>query len=308
MLLQDEDGQISDSWSISAGLDYPARRPRACLPARTAAGRPMSAPPTPRRSTPSRCSRGREGIVPAFESRPTRWPTRSSWRRAATRSRVAASSISPAAATRTWSRRRRLLGVDEHDRSATTAMFDALPRARRGRVRRLPDARRSRPRDQRGHARRAASRAAPTCSRSASPSPIRSPTDRSSRPPPSARSRPGVRHRPTASRLLEGIPRRHPDVPVGVLTYANSSLARGRDAFYRRLRRSRRRQPAGRRRAGVRSRALRPRGARRRHRAGADRRPQHAGADAGAHGRARPRLHLLCRPRRRDRRRRPRWR
>jgi tryptophan synthase alpha chain len=33
--------------------------------------------------------------------------------------------------------------------------------------------------------------------------------------------------------LLGAFRRRHPDVPVGVLTYANIVLARGRDAFYR---------------------------------------------------------------------------
>jgi tryptophan synthase alpha chain len=34
-------------------------------------------------------------------------------------------------------------------------------------------------------------------------------------------------------RLLAGFRRRHPEVPVGILTYANIALARGVDAFYR---------------------------------------------------------------------------
>jgi tryptophan synthase alpha chain len=34
-------------------------------------------------------------------------------------------------------------------------------------------------------------------------------------------------------RLLAGFRERHPDVPVGILTYANIVMARGRDAFYR---------------------------------------------------------------------------
>ena len=33
--------------------------------------------------------------------------------------------------------------------------------------------------------------------------------------------------------LIRGFRARHPDVPVGILTYANLVLARGRDAFYR---------------------------------------------------------------------------
>ena len=33
--------------------------------------------------------------------------------------------------------------------------------------------------------------------------------------------------------ILQGFRSRHPDVPIGVLTYANLVLARGRDAFYR---------------------------------------------------------------------------
>jgi tryptophan synthase alpha chain len=33
--------------------------------------------------------------------------------------------------------------------------------------------------------------------------------------------------------LIRGFRGRHPDVPVGILTYANLVLARGRDAFYR---------------------------------------------------------------------------
>jgi tryptophan synthase alpha chain len=36
-----------------------------------------------------------------------------------------------------------------------------------------------------------------------------------------------------ALRLIAGFRARHPDVPVGILTYANLVVARGRDAFYR---------------------------------------------------------------------------
>ena len=50
--------------------------------------------------------------------------------------------------------------------------------------------------------------------------------------------------------LLRGFRARHPDVPVGILTYANLVLARGRDAFLPRRARGGRGQRPRRRRAG----------------------------------------------------------
>ncbi|MGZ8348009.1 MAG: tryptophan synthase subunit alpha, partial [Allosphingosinicella sp.] len=38
----------------------------------------------------------------------------------------------------------------------------------------------------------------------------------------------------TCFTILSAFRARHPDIPVGVLTYANLVVARGRDAFYRR--------------------------------------------------------------------------
>ena len=53
-VLQDEEGQILEAHSISAGLDYPGRRPRARLPARQRAGQLRGRP-----------GRGRPGRLPA---------------------------------------------------------------------------------------------------------------------------------------------------------------------------------------------------------------------------------------------------
>ncbi len=66
-LLQDEDGQIAEAHSISAGLDYPGIGPEHCMapldrPRANTPGRPI-----PRRSMPSSCSAGTEGIIPALE-------------------------------------------------------------------------------------------------------------------------------------------------------------------------------------------------------------------------------------------------
>ena len=66
-VLADEDGQIADAHSISAGLDYPGRRPRARLPARHGPRRVPASRPTRRRSRRSRISRATEGILPALE-------------------------------------------------------------------------------------------------------------------------------------------------------------------------------------------------------------------------------------------------
>jgi tryptophan synthase beta chain len=71
-VLQDCDGQIDDSWSISAGLDYPAVGLN-MHSSRTAAGPIMSESATPTRSPPSPCSPApRESSAPS--NRPTLWP------------------------------------------------------------------------------------------------------------------------------------------------------------------------------------------------------------------------------------------
>ena len=63
---QDEDGQIAEAHSISAGLDYPGVGPstRTCA---TPAGRATSARPTTRRSRRFRRLARTEGIIPALE-------------------------------------------------------------------------------------------------------------------------------------------------------------------------------------------------------------------------------------------------
>ena len=67
LVLQDEDGQVRDTWSVSAGLDYPAVGPEHVHLA-TSAEPNMSVQPTTKRSTPSsKLARG-EGIIAAFES------------------------------------------------------------------------------------------------------------------------------------------------------------------------------------------------------------------------------------------------
>ncbi len=74
--------------------------------------------------------------------------------------------------------------------------------------------------------------------------------------------------------LIAAFRARHRDVPVGILTYANLVVARGR--LHARRGRGRRRQPADRRRARARGGAVRARDGAGGHRAGADRRRQHA--------------------------------
>ena len=66
-LMQDEFGQVLEAQSISAGLDYPGRRPRARPPRRASAG---PVPPGRRRRGARRvrdCWLATEGIIPALE-------------------------------------------------------------------------------------------------------------------------------------------------------------------------------------------------------------------------------------------------
>ncbi|WP_265569593.1 tryptophan synthase subunit beta [Sphingomicrobium nitratireducens] len=67
MLMQDEDGQVVDSHSVSAGLDYPAVGPEHAHLAAT--GRATYVPVTDREALDAfRTLARREGIIPAFES------------------------------------------------------------------------------------------------------------------------------------------------------------------------------------------------------------------------------------------------
>ena len=66
-LLQDDDGQIIEAHSISAGLDYPGVGPGARLAAGHRPRRIRRRSPTTRRSRPSSSAAGTEGIIPALE-------------------------------------------------------------------------------------------------------------------------------------------------------------------------------------------------------------------------------------------------
>ena len=93
-LLADEDGQILDAHSISAGLDYPGVGPGARVAARHAAARSTSPRPTTKRSRRSTASARRRASSPRSSRR-----TRSRARSTSTPS--SCSSASRAAATRT---------------------------------------------------------------------------------------------------------------------------------------------------------------------------------------------------------------
>ena len=67
-IMQDEDGQITEAHSISAGLDYPGVGPRARLAARLRAGALRGGDRRARRSRPSAGVAELEGIIPALES------------------------------------------------------------------------------------------------------------------------------------------------------------------------------------------------------------------------------------------------
>ena len=74
-VMQDDEGQITEAHSISAGLDYPGVGPGARVAARHAAARATSRSPTSRRCAPSRPSRAWRA-----SSRRSRPPTRSTTR------------------------------------------------------------------------------------------------------------------------------------------------------------------------------------------------------------------------------------
>jgi tryptophan synthase beta chain len=73
-VLQDADGQISESWSVSAGLDYPAVGPEHAFLKDSGRAEYVGATDA-RRSTPSPCSRGPRGSS-APSNPPTLWPMR----------------------------------------------------------------------------------------------------------------------------------------------------------------------------------------------------------------------------------------
>ena len=163
--MQDEEGQIADTWSVSAGLDYPAVGPEhahlkdsgradyvGCTDAEALAAFKALAES--------------EGILCAFES-----------------AHALAHALKLAEREPDSAILVGLSGRGDKDvaqaqalarMSRYAAMFERLEWRRR--VRRLPDARRPRSRDQRDTARRGWSKAAPTWSRSAFRSPIRSRT------------------------------------------------------------------------------------------------------------------------------------
>jgi tryptophan synthase beta chain len=66
-ILQDEDGQISDTWSVSAGLDYPAVGPEHAFLAESGRARYAGVTDDEALNAFVRLSRA-EGIIPAFES------------------------------------------------------------------------------------------------------------------------------------------------------------------------------------------------------------------------------------------------
>ena len=76
-LLQDDEGQIIESHSISAGLDYPGSAPSTPIWPRSA-GRSSGRSPTPRRWTPSPCCPGPRASSRRSSPR-MRWPARWSW-------------------------------------------------------------------------------------------------------------------------------------------------------------------------------------------------------------------------------------
>ena len=73
-LLQDDDGQIQEAHSISAGLDYPRHRPRALLAARDRPRGSTSPPPTRKPWTPSSSAPRRKASSPPWNP-PTPSPT-----------------------------------------------------------------------------------------------------------------------------------------------------------------------------------------------------------------------------------------
>ena len=136
-LLQDDDGQIIEAHSISAGLDYPGIGPEHAWLNDIGRVEVRLAPPTTRRWRPSSCCAGWRASSPRL-SRAMRWPR---WRRSrrSCRKDHLSSSISAAAATRTSSpspsswgtsceRRRRSI---DHGLPSPTLRFAALKAAGR---------------------------------------------------------------------------------------------------------------------------------------------------------------------------------
>ena len=66
-LLQDDDGQILEAHSISAGLDYPGIGPEHSWLHDIRPGRVRLGDRPQKRSTPSSCAPRTEGIIPALE-------------------------------------------------------------------------------------------------------------------------------------------------------------------------------------------------------------------------------------------------
>ena len=67
-LLQDDDGQIIESHSISAGLDYPGVGPEHCAPGRDRPRRVPLRSPTRQAMDAFALLSSTEGIIPAIES------------------------------------------------------------------------------------------------------------------------------------------------------------------------------------------------------------------------------------------------
>ena len=125
-LLADDDGQILDAHSISAGLDYPGVGPGARAPARHAAA-PSTSPRTDEEALAAfhRLAET-EGIIPALES------SHALARALDARRRARRSSASPAAATRTSPRCSRGERIGRCPSRRASAVDELLIRARPG--------------------------------------------------------------------------------------------------------------------------------------------------------------------------------
>ena len=141
-MLQDGDGQIADTWSVSAGLDYPAVGPEhAHL---KDSGRAQYVGATDAEALAAfKALAENEGILCAFESA-------HALAHALKLAAAGARQRDPRRPVRPRRQGRRP-GAGAARMSRYAAMFERL--GQRGRVRRLPDARRSRSRDQRATAR-----------------------------------------------------------------------------------------------------------------------------------------------------------
>ena len=177
--MQDEEGQILEAHSISAGLDYPGAGPEHAHLRDSGRARYVAVTDDEALAAFRRVAR-LEGIIPALETAHAL-----AWVLArAPSGRRSTSSACPGAATRTsprcWgSRRRRHEDPTAPHQRRRSGIADAFADARQARrADALPDGRLP---DARGVARRSARRArrrAPTCSSWACPTPTRSPTAR----------------------------------------------------------------------------------------------------------------------------------